>query len=141
MASMMQELQESTRALYEYAVNKGFTSESDDQQALMEMIYFMTDKAAKGDPKAGFLLGRYILVTSNAQEDVAFAAQLLSESAMQGYAPAKDYLQEIGISEDSLSPEEVDWDEMIQKAESEDAEAQYQMGLSFMPSDRRWGRC
>ena len=133
--SMMQELQESTSALYEYAVNNGFVSDAEDQQALMEMIYFMTDKAANGDPEAGFLLGRYILVTSNAQEDVAFAAQLLSEAAMQGYAPAKEYLQGIGVSEESIAPHEVNWDEMMQKAESGDAEAQYQVGLSFMPSD------
>lgn len=134
-SSMIQELQEATSALYEYAVNKGFASNADDQQALMDMIYFMTDKAAKGDSEAGFLLGRYILVTSNAREDVAFASQLLSEAAMQGYAPARDYLQEIGMSEDSIAPDEVDWDEMMQKAESGDAEAQYQVGLSFMPSD------
>ena len=66
---------------------------------------------------------------------MAFAAQLLTEAAIQGYAPAKDYLQEIGMSGDSLAPNEVDWDEMMQKAESGDVEAQYQMGLSFMPLD------
>ena len=133
--AVMQEIQELTSALYEYAAKNGFSSDSDDHHALMEMIYYMTDKAVGGDSEAGFLLGRYILVTSNAPEDVAFAAQLLTEAAIQGYAPAKDYLQEIGMSGDSLSPKEVDWDEMMKKAESGDVEAQYQMGLSFMPLD------
>ena len=131
----LSELQECTSSLYEYAVKNGFSSDADDRRALMEMIYFMTEKAANGDPEAGFLLGRYILITSNAREDVAFAAQLLSESAMQGYAPAKEYLQGLGMSDDSIAPDEVDWDEMLEKAEDGDAEAQYQMGLSFMPSD------
>ena len=39
------------------------------------------------------------------------------------------------MSEESLAPDEVNWDEMMQKAESGDAEAQYQVGLSLMPSD------
>ena len=39
------------------------------------------------------------------------------------------------MSEESMVPDEVDWDEMVKKAESGDVEAQYQMGLSFMPSD------
>ena len=128
-------VQELISVLYEYAIKNGFSNDADDNRALAEMIYFVTNRAACGDPEAGFLLGQYILVTSNTQEDVAFAAQLLSEAALQGYVPAKEYLQEIGMSEDSLTPDEVDWDEMIQKAESGDAEAQYQMGLSFMPSD------
>ena len=131
----MADLQVCMSELYEYAVKNGFSSDADDRQALTDMIYFVTGKAAEGDPEAGFLLGRYILITSDAQADVAFAAQLLSESAIQGYDPAKNYLQEIGMSEESILPDEVDWDEMMQKAESGDVEAQYQMGLSFMPSD------
>lgn len=134
-SSDMQELQECTNALYEYAVKNGFSSEADDQSELNDMIYFMTGKAAEGDPEAGFLLGKYILITSNAQEDIAFAAQLISESAAQGFVPAKTFLEGIGMSEESIIPDEVDWDEMMEKAESGDVEAQYQMGLSFMPSD------
>lgn len=41
----MQEIQELTSALYEYAAKNGFASDSDDHHDFMEMIYFMTDKA------------------------------------------------------------------------------------------------
>ena len=129
----LQELQRCTDELYAYAVQQGFHSNANDSQALGEMIRFVTEKAAHGDEEAQYFLGRYILATSGAREDIAFAAQLLSESAMQGYAPAKEYLEQIGMSDESLmSEDEVDWEDMLQKAENGDAEAQYQIALSHM---------
>ena len=57
----MQEIQELTHVLYEYAAKNGFSSDSDDHHALMEMIYYMTDKAVGGDSEAGFLLGMILM--------------------------------------------------------------------------------
>ena len=83
-SSGLEELQKATDELCNYAIGNGFHSDSEDSRALGEMVYYMTEKSAHGDEEAQYLLGKYILATSNAKEDIAFASQLLSESASHG---------------------------------------------------------
>ena len=131
---MIKNLQECTDELYQYATREGFASDSDDEQALQELIFFMMGKAVGEDViEAKYLLGRYIFVTSGEQEDAAIAAQLLSEAARQGYEPAQEFLRSIGVSEESTTPEdEIDWENVLSEAENGDPEAQYQLALSYM---------
>ena len=131
---MLKNLQECTDELYQYATREGFASDSDDEQALQELIFFMMGKAVGEDVvEAKYLLGRYIFVTSGEQEDAAIAAQLLSEAARHGYEPAQEFLRPIGVSEESTTPEdEIDWENVLSEAENGDPEAQYQLALSYM---------
>ena len=131
---MLKNLQECTDELYQYATREGFASDSDDEQALQELIFFMMGKAVGEDVvEAKYLLGRYIFVTSGEQEDAAIAAQLLSEAARHGYEPAQEFLRSIGVSEESTTPaDEIDWENVLSEAENGDPEAQYQLALSYM---------
>ena len=128
------DLQMCTDELYQYAAREGFTSGADDEQAMQELIFFMMGKAVgENIAEAKYLMGRYIFVTSGAQEDGAIASQLLSEAALQGYGPAQEFLRSIGVSEETTTPDdEVDWENVLYEAEIGNPEAQYQLALSYM---------
>lgn len=124
------------KELFEYAQSHGF-DESDEYNGadgvLEKLQSFMAAKAGGGDPEAQYLFGKYILDNSNAQVDVAWAAEMISSAAMQGHEEAKELLKGIGVSEGSLTePENVDEKKLLHLAEAGDPEAQYQMGISFM---------
>ena len=131
---MLKNLQEYTDKLYQYAEREGFASDSDDEQALQELVFFMMEKAVGEDvAEAKYLLGRYLYVTAEEQEDAAITAQLLSEAALQGYEPAQEFLRSIGASEESTTSEdETDWENVLSEAENGNPEAQYQLALSYM---------
>ena len=136
---MFEETFSGERELLEYANSHGFDvfNEYDGPGGILEKLQaFMVGKAGAGDPDAQFLFGKYILDNSNAQVDVAWASEMISLAAGQGHAGAKEYLLDIGVHEESLADhDDIDESELLLRAEAGEPEAQYQMGLSYMPGD------
>lgn len=136
---MFKETFSGEKELLEYAQSHGFDdfNEYDGNGGMLEKLQaFMAARAGGGDPEAQYLFGRHILDHSNAQVDVAWASEMISLAAGQGQEGAKQYLRDIGVHEESLAePDDIDETELLLRAEAGEAEAQYQIGLSYMPGD------
>jgi TPR repeat protein len=87
-----------------------------------EEVLETKDKAAGGDAEAQYQLGCYYVAgQSFLKPDLALALEWLGKAAAQGHKAAKEKLAE---------PERVS--EVKAKAESGDAEAQYQLGCFYV---------
>lgn len=106
-----------------------FSNPDDSEPNIFELM----EMAANGDVEAQYKAAMYIDRESDRQADMALVAELLVRSASAGYQPAIDALEAKGMDTSNLGKDEEELAaELAEAAAAGDAEAQYQLALTFM---------